>query len=117
MKTFKGLITINEPVTEPVIDESHHVNGMSDLQMLRKALTEELKAINLYERMATEAKDQRVVTLLLDLAHEEKIHGVEIEELIERMDPDYEDAEEKGEEEIEDMFGKDKDGETDGEED
>lgn len=98
MKTFKSLT------------ESHgDVKELSDLQMLRKALTEELKAINLYEQMATSAKDSRVVTLLTDLAHEEKVHSVELEELIERIDPGYEDAEEQGEEEIEAMFGKEDD--------
>ena len=98
MKTFKTL-------TESHID----IDKMSDVQMLRKALVDELKTINLYEQMASAAQDSRVVTLLMDLAHEEKVHSVELEELIERIDPGYEQAEEEGEKEIEDLFGKEDD--------
>ena len=105
MKSFKQLLT-----------ESHaDVDKLTDLQMVRLALQEEIKAINLYEQMSQRANDPRVVKLLESLTHEEKVHSVECEELIEMIDPGYEDAEEEGEEESEDMFG-DEDEEEDDEE-
>jgi len=89
-----------------VINEDHvDVKDMSDVQLCRKGMVEEIKAINLYEQMAAQATDARVRELLLDIAEEEKVHMVEFEELMERLDPSWEEVEEEGEQESEDMFG------------
>lgn len=106
MKSFRQLL-----------NESHaDVDKLTDLQMVRLALQEEIKAINLYEQMSQRANDPRVVKLLESLTHEEKVHSVECEELIEMIDPGYEDAEEEGEEESEEMFGDEDEEEDDDDE-
>lgn len=103
MKTFKEVVQ--------KIEEGHHVkiDEMSDTMLLRHAMTEELDAVILYERLAHQAKDARVKTLLLEIAHEEKIHAEELEEALERLDPAYEDAEDQAEEEVEQIFGPEQD--------
>lgn len=99
MKTFKTLV-------ETQLTESHDkVEGLTETQLLRKAITEELDAVVLYERMAEQTINPDLRKLFLDVAHEEKVHAEEFEELLERLDPDYEDAEEQAEEEIEDLIG------------
>ena len=95
MKTYKQL-------TEEILN----FENWSDNQLIRKGMVEELKAINLYETLAAQAKDSRVKELFLDIAQEEKVHAHEFEELLERIDNTWEEAEEDAEEEIEDMFGK-----------
>ena len=90
MKTFKNMIK-----------EDHDLKGASDLQLLRKGIVEELKAINLYEKIAGIAKDGRVRTMFMDIAHEEKVHAGEFEALMEKMDSTWEEAEEEAEEETE----------------
>jgi rubrerythrin len=89
MKTFKKLM-----------NEDHDLKGCSDLQLLRKGMVEELKAINLYEKMAGVAKDGRVRDMFMDIAHEEKVHAGEFEALMEKMDSTWEEAEEEAEEEL-----------------
>jgi rubrerythrin len=87
------------------LNESHGVEGLNDIQLLRKGMIEEIKAINLYEQAAQQAKNPMIRELFLDIAEEEKVHMVEFEELMERFDPSWEEAEEEGEEESEEMFG------------
>jgi rubrerythrin len=87
------------------LNEGCELRGLNDVQLLRKGMIEEIEAINLYERAAEKATDPRVRELFLDIAEEEKVHMVEFEELMERFDPSWEEAEEKGEEESEEMFG------------
>lgn len=106
MKTFK---TLTNNLTKDLQESHVKLDEMSDTMLLREGMKEELNAIVLYERMAQQANDSRVKQLFLDVAHEEKVHAEEFEELLERLDPDYEDAEDQAEEEIEDMFGKEED--------
>jgi len=90
------------------IDEVTAIGNVTteDLRLLRMGMKEELKAVNKYEKAAEEATSEAVSRLFLDIAREEKVHVGEFEELLERLDPDYEEAEEEGEKEIEDMLGK-----------
>lgn len=75
-----------------------------DVQILRLSMIAELDASNLYEKLATLTKDERVKKVLLDVSREEKVHAGEFETLMEKIDPEYEEAEEEGEEEVEDML-------------
>jgi hypothetical protein len=75
-----------------------------DVQILRLSMIAELDASNLYEKLATLTKDERVKKVLLDVSKEEKVHAGEFETLMEKIDPEYEEAEEEGEEEVEDML-------------
>lgn len=101
-KTFKNIVQ----KLSHVLEEGHiEVDKLNDTQLLREAMREELNAIVLYEQMAEQAIDPRVKILMLDVAREEKVHAEEFEELLERMDPEYEETEDQAEEEIEDLFG------------
>jgi rubrerythrin len=75
-----------------------------DVQILRLSMIAELDASNLYEKLATLTKDKRIKEVLLDVSKEEKVHAGEFEALLERIDKEYEEAEEEGKEEVEDML-------------
>lgn len=75
-----------------------------DLQILRLGMIAELDAVNLYDKLAGLATSQNVKELMLDVSHEEKVHAGEFETLMEKIDPKYEEAEEEGEEEVEDLL-------------
>jgi rubrerythrin len=76
-----------------------------DMQILRLAMIAELDASNLYEQMAEIAEDDNVRKVLLDISKEEKVHAGEFEFMLEHIDPEYEEAEEEGEEEVMDLTG------------
>lgn len=75
-----------------------------DLQILRLGMIAELDAVNLYDKLAGLATSPDVSKLMLDVSREEKVHAGEFETLMERIDTDYEEAEEEGEEEVEDLL-------------
>ncbi len=76
-----------------------------DIQILRLGIIAELDASNIYDTLAGLATSEDVKKLMLDISREEKVHAGEFETLMERMDPEYEKAEEEGEEEVEDLLG------------
>jgi hypothetical protein len=76
-----------------------------DLKILRLGIIAELDAVNFYDELANLASDERVQKLMLDVSHEEKVHAGEFETLMEELDPHYEEAEEEGEKEVEDLLG------------
>lgn len=78
-------------------------NFTSDMEILRSTIAAELDAINFYEQLSKKSKDRRVIKLLLDIANEEKVHFGEFKEVLELLDPKYEEAEKEAEEEVEDM--------------
>jgi len=80
-----------------------------DVQILRLGMIAELDAVNLYDKLAELATSENVKKLMLDVSREEKVHAGEFETLMEEIDPDYEKAEEEGEEEVNDLLGKDED--------
>lgn len=77
----------------------------SDAEIVRAAIAAEIDAINFYEQLAVKAKDKTLKTVLLDIAREEKVHIGEFEAVLEFLDPDFEKAEEEGEEEVEELKG------------
>jgi len=72
----------------------------TDVQILRRGMEEELKAVNLYEALSKIAKSAKVKKLLLDIAREEKVHIGEFETILEILDKQHESAEEEGEKEV-----------------
>lgn len=75
-----------------------------DMQILRLGIIAETDASNLYEKLAILAKDKRVRKVMLDISREEKVHYGEFEGLLEMIDPDFEKAEEEGEDELKNMI-------------
>lgn len=74
-----------------------------DVQILRLGMIAELDAVNLYDKLAGLATSDNVKKLMLDVSREEKVHAGEFETMMEELDPDYEKAEEEGEEEVEQL--------------
>jgi len=75
-----------------------------DIQILRLGVIAEFDASNLYEKLALLAKDKRVAELMNDVSREEKVHAGEFEALLSDVDPDFDDTEDEGEKEVDDMF-------------
>ena len=80
-----------------------------DMAILRLGMIAELDAANFYERLSQLASNEKVKILMLDVANEEKVHIGEFEELLDEIDPKHDEMEEEGEEEVEKMFGMNKD--------
>ena len=76
---------------------------MRDMQILRLGIIAETDASNLYEKLALLASDKRVKQVMFDVSREEKVHFGEFEELLETIDPEFEKAEEEGEDEVKKM--------------
>jgi len=74
-----------------------------DVELVRIGIIAELDAINLYEQLASLAKDELVRKVFLDIAQEEKEHFGEFMELLRNLDIEIENALEEGKEEVEDM--------------
>ncbi|MFW9871749.1 MAG: DUF5661 family protein [Candidatus Thorarchaeota archaeon] len=76
-----------------------------DAQILRIGMIAEIDAVNFYNQLAELATDERVRKIMLDVSYEEKVHAGEFETLLEELDPDYEKAEDEGENEVDDLLG------------
>ncbi len=119
-----GKVKIKEftpPTKEKVLMENQHIltelfvqvgeieslpPGLNrDIQILRLGIIAELDASNTYDKLAGLATSEDVRKLMLDVSREEKVHAGEFETLMEKIDPDYEEAEEEGEKEVEDLLG------------
>jgi rubrerythrin len=74
-----------------------------DVELIRIGIIAELDAINLYEQLAAQAKDELVKKVFLDIAQEEKEHFGEFMELLRKFDLEVEDALKEGAEEVEEM--------------
>ncbi len=74
-----------------------------DMAIARIGMIAELDASNLYERLAELASDKLLKKVLLEISNEEKVHNGEFEEVLKKIDPEYEKSEEEGEEEVDEM--------------
>ncbi len=74
-----------------------------DVELIRIGIIAELDAINLYEQLAAQAKDDLVKKVFLDIAQEEKEHFGEFLELLRRHDPEIIEAMEEGADEVMEM--------------
>jgi rubrerythrin len=77
-----------------------------DKEILRTGIIAELDAINLYEQMASMARNKYIKKTLLDIAKEEKTHVGEFLTLLQRKDPEQEAELEEGKKEVEELTGK-----------
>ena len=76
-----------------------------DKEILRAGIIAELDAINLYEQMAAMTKNEKLKTILLDIAKEEKTHVGEFQALLLQEDSEQEKELEEGKEEVEELTG------------
>jgi len=96
---------LNELFIQTSEIEAMPAGAERDMQILRIAIIAELDASNLYEKLAQLANDKRVEEVLLDVSQEEKVHFGEFESLLEEIDPEFEEAEEEGKDEVKDIMG------------
>lgn len=79
-----------------------------DKEILRLGTIAELDAINLYEQLASYAKDPMVKRVMLEVAKEEKEHVGEFQSLLFELDPEQVEEYEEGKKEVEEMKKKNK---------
>jgi rubrerythrin len=72
-----------------------------DVAIARLAMIAELDAANLYEQMIPQVADKDLKEILQDVANEEKVHVGEFEYVLEKLDPQWDEYEDEGEEEAE----------------
>ena len=77
-----------------------------DKEILRAAIIAELDAVNLYEQLASMTKNDKLKTILLDIAKEEKTHVGEFQAMLLRLDTQQKEELAHGEEEVEELVGK-----------
>ncbi|MCD6403187.1 MAG: rubrerythrin [Candidatus Aenigmarchaeota archaeon] len=83
-----------------VKEESHQ---KADSELLRIGIIAELDAINLYEQLASLAKDETVKKIFLDIAKEEKTHVGEFLALLLKHDEEQVKELEEGKKEVEEL--------------
>ena len=76
---------------------------VSDAEMLRQSIIEELDAINVYKAMAQKAQSAEVRRVLEHVIEEEKHHIGEFQAMLEKLDPDHTEGLEHGKEDLEKM--------------
>lgn len=74
-----------------------------DKEILRVGMIAELDAINLYEQLASMTEDEKIRTILLDIAREEKTHLGEFQTLLLNIDKEQVEELKKGKEEVEEL--------------
>ena len=77
-----------------------------DKEILRLGIIAELDAISLYEQLAENATNENIKKVLLDIANEEKEHVGEFKSLLNNLDKDQLEREDKGSKEVEEILGK-----------
>jgi rubrerythrin len=100
---FKRMVNISEMLSQLPVDFKDATPEQKDLQILRAGMIAELDAVNFYEQMAQQTKNEKVKKVLLDVAYEEKVHAEEFEQVLEELDPEYEKADDQAEKEGEEM--------------
>jgi len=86
------------------IDLSKVKSENIDKEILRAGIIAEFDAINFYEQMAANAKNENVKKLLLDIAREEKTHVGEFQTMLNKLDKEQVKEFEEGKKEVEEMF-------------
>lgn len=74
-----------------------------DKEILRAGIIAELDAINLYKRMAALTDNEKIRTVLLDIAREEKTHVGEFQALLLMFDEEQKRELEEGKKEVEEL--------------
>lgn len=73
----------------------------SDAESLRLAIVAEYDAISLYEQLAQKVNNEKIKSVLLDIAKEEKTHVGELQALLLKVDSEQASELKKGAEEVE----------------
>jgi len=94
---------VNELFVQQGEIEAMPAGARRDMAILRIGMIAELDAANFYERLAELASSSNIKEVMMDVANEEKTHAGEFQTLLEEVDPDYEDKEEEGEREVDDL--------------
>jgi len=76
---------------------------VKDSELVRIGLIAELDAINLYEQLASLAKNELVRKVFQEIAREEKTHVGEFLELLKRLDQEQIKEIEKGKKEVDEL--------------
>ena len=76
-----------------------------DKEILRAGIIAEYDAINLYEQMASLAKNDHIKKVLLDVAREEKEHVGEFQTLLLQLDKQQVEEMKEGAEEVKELIG------------
>lgn len=76
---------------------------VKDSELVRIGLIAELDAINLYEQLASLAKDELVRKVFQEIAREEKTHVGEFLELLKMLDQEQIKEIEKGKKEVDEL--------------
>ena len=76
-----------------------------DKEILRAGIIAEYDAINLYEQMASLAKNKDIKKVMLDVAKEEKEHVGEFQTLLLKFDKELVEEMEEGKKEVEELTG------------
>jgi rubrerythrin len=76
-----------------------------DKEILRAGIIAEYDAINLYEQMASLAKNKDIKKVMIDVAKEEKEHVGEFQTLLLRLDKQQVEEMEEGRKEVEELVG------------
>ena len=87
-------------MSEIPIDLKNISKDNIDKEILRAGMIAELDAINMYEQMASFAKESNIRKMLLDIAKEEKTHMGEFQRLLLNRDKEQVVELEKGREEV-----------------
>lgn len=76
-----------------------------DKEILRAGMIAELDAINLYEQLAANTKNENLKKILLDIAKEEKTHMGEFQAMLLKLDKEQVEELEEGKKEVEELVG------------
>jgi len=76
----------------------------TDNELIRVGMIAELDAVNLYEQLASMAKDPNIMKLFLDIAKEEKTHMGEFQALLLTKDEEQVNELKKGKKEVDELL-------------
>ncbi len=85
------------------IDVSKVSKEAVDKEILRTGIIAELDAINLYEQLAAMAGDDKIRSVILDIAKEEKTHMGEFQALLLKFDEEQVKELESGKKEVKEL--------------
>jgi rubrerythrin len=75
----------------------------TDKEILRLGIIAELDAVNLYEQLAAQTKNEKLKKVLLDIAKEEKTHVGEFQALLLELDKEQAKELENGKKEVKEI--------------
>lgn len=76
-----------------------------DKEILRLGMIAELDAVNLYEQLASMTSNNKIKTIILDIAKEEKTHVGEFQALLLLLDKEQEKELAEGKKEVDELTG------------